>query len=45
MENLKIRNVCKTTKISIIGLILVPVITAMMAAAVPFLLWDYIKKN
>jgi Na+/glutamate symporter len=42
---LKMRNICKATRVSITGLMFIPVVAAMMAAAVPFLLWDYIKKN
>jgi len=41
----KMKNIYEASKTSLVGLILVPVVGAMVLATIPFLLWERIKKN
>jgi len=41
----KMKNVCKTIKISLTGLVLVPIVSSMIVAAMPLIIWDILKRK
>lgn len=42
---MRVEELKKVYKISLVGLALVPVVFGMMVAAIPFVLFDYCRKN